>query len=390
MPGIMEIIKLKDQFLNIYGSEKGEPSVFFAPGRVNLIGEHTDYNGGYVFPCALSFGTYLIIRRNKDSVVRLATTNFSYASEVSIDKLSQKQGNEWVNYPLGVIDQFIKRGFAIKGFDMLYSGNIPNGAGLSSSASIEVVTAVALDLLLETKISRVELVKMSRAAENEFVGMNCGIMDQFAIGLGKKDAAIALNCRSLEYQYVPLHLGDYAIVIANTNKRRELADSKYNDRVKECGIALESLRRAKPMIDLSAMDMNEFNQYSHLIVNDSVRKRARHVISENNRVIEAIDALINEDLLTFGKLMNQSHVSLKEDYEVTGFELDTIVNEAWQMEGVLGARMTGAGFGGCSVNIVLNDRIDDFISRVGANYKKHTGLTADFYVASVGNGAGKL
>jgi galactokinase len=386
----MDVNKLKEQFLGLYGSEKGEPVAFFAPGRVNLIGEHTDYNGGYVFPCALSFGTYLLIRENGEQKVRFATTNFSYSAEVSFDKLSEKQGSEWVNYPLGVIDQFSKRGIALRGFDMLFSGNIPNGAGLSSSASIEVVTAVALDSLIKTGLKKIELVKIGRAAENEFVGMNCGIMDQFAIGMGKKDSAIALNCRTLEYQHVPLKLGDYSIVIANTNKRRELADSKYNERVKECVAALEILRNVKPMIDLSAMNLNEFNKYSNLIADETIRKRAFHVISENSRVIDAIKALVDNDLETFGKLMNQSHISLKENYEVTGFELDTIVNEAWQIEGVLGARMTGAGFGGCSVNIVQQGKIDEFISRVGANYTDKTGLVANFYVADIGNGAGKV
>jgi len=386
----MDVNILKAKFQGIYGSEKGKPEVFFAPGRVNLIGEHTDYNGGYVFPCALSFGTYLIIRKNNEKVVRFATTNFSYKAEVPFGKLSEKQGSEWVNYPLGVIDQFSRNGFAIEGFDMLFSGDIPNGAGLSSSASIEMVTAVALDDLLGTKINRIELVKMGRAAENEFVGMNCGIMDQFAIGMGKTDAAIALNCRTLEYQHVKLQLGEYAIVIANTNKRRELADSKYNERVAECALALKQLRTVKEMTDLSDMVLAEFNQYSYLITDPVIRKRAKHVISENQRVVEAIDALSKNDLVTFGQLMNQSHVSLKEDYEVTGFELDTIVNEAWKIEGVLGARMTGAGFGGCSVNIVRHDKIDDFISKVGANYTEYTGLIAEFYVAAIGNGAGKL
>jgi galactokinase len=386
----MDVNKLKEQFLGLYGSEKGEPVAFFAPGRVNLIGEHTDYNGGYVFPCALSFGTYLIIRENGEQKIRFATTNFSYSAEVSFDRLSEKQGSEWVNYPLGVIDQFIKRGIAIRGFDMLFSGNIPNGAGLSSSASIEVVTAVAIDSLLKTGLKKIELVKIGRAAENEFVGMNCGIMDQFAIGMGKKDSAIALNCRTLEYQHVPLKLGDYSIVIANTNKRRELADSKYNERVKECAAALEILRKVKPMIDLSAMSLNEFNQYSNIIADETIRKRAFHVISENSRVIDAIKALVDNDLKTFGTLMNQSHISLKENYEVTGFELDTIVNEAWQIEGVLGARMTGAGFGGCSVNIVQQGKIDEFINKVGANYSEKTGLVPDFYVANIGNGAGKI
>jgi len=386
----MDLTSLKVLFQEIYQDKSEIPSIFFAPGRVNLIGEHTDYNGGYVFPCAISFGTYLIIRANQDKVIRLATTNFGYKAEIALADIQNKHGNEWVNYPLGVFDQFKKRGFTVTGFDLLYSGDIPNGAGLSSSASIEMVTAVALDSLLETELNRVELIKIGRAAENEFVGMNCGIMDQFAIGMGKKEYALALNCRSLEFQHVPLRLGDYKIVIANTNKRRELADSKYNERVAECAVALENLRQAKPMVDLSAMNMDEFQKHSHLIADKTIRKRAQHVISENNRVLEAIAALIGEDLVTFGKLMNQSHVSLKEDYEVTGFELDTIVNEAWQVEGVLGARMTGAGFGGCSVNIVRNDKIDEFIQKVGLNYTEKTGLVADFYIASVGNGAGKL
>lgn len=386
----MDVTNLKDLFQDIYRNNSEIPSVFFAPGRVNLIGEHTDYNGGYVFPCAISFGTYLIIRANQEKVIRLATTNFSYKAEIPFSELHLKHGNEWVNYPLGVFDQFKKRGFTITGFDLLYSGDIPNGAGLSSSASIEMVTAVALDSLLETAMNRVELIKIGRAAENEFVGMNCGIMDQFAIGMGKQESALALNCRSLEFQHVPLRLGDYKIVIANTNKRRELADSKYNERVAECAVALENLRLAKPMVDLSSMNMDEFKKHSHLIADETIRKRAHHVISENNRVIEAVAALIGEDLVTFGKLMNQSHISLKEDYEVTGFELDTIVNEAWQVDGVLGARMTGAGFGGCSVNIVRHDKIDEFIQKVGLNYTEKTGLMADFYIALVGNGAGKL
>jgi len=387
---VIDLEQLKEQFLTIYGIEKGNPSVFFAPGRVNLIGEHTDYNGGYVFPCALSFGTYMIIRANQEQVIRFATTNFDFKADIPFSDLHLKKGNEWVNYPLGVIDQFKKRGFLIKGFDMLFSGNIPNGAGLSSSASIEVVTAIALDNLLNTSLSRIELIKIGRAAENEFVGMNCGIMDQFAIGMGKKEAALALNCRSLEYQHVPLKLGDYAIVIANTNKRRELADSKYNERVKECSTALESLRQVKIMIDLSSMSLEEFNINSHMIADETIRKRARHVISENDRVVKAVGSLLSGDLTMFGELMNQSHISLKDDYEVTGFELDTIVNEAWKIEGVIGARMTGAGFGGCSVNIVRNDSIKDFISKVGASYTNLTGLKPDFYIASVGNGAGKL
>ncbi len=384
----MDTVKLKEIFKHIY--ETGEPATFFAPGRVNMIGEHTDYNGGFVLPCALSFGTYLLIRSNGGNSIRLATTNFEYRAEVTFDQPTQKQGNEWVNYPLGVIDQFLKRGIPMKGFDMLYSGDIPNGAGLSSSASIEVVTAVALDEMLKSELNRIEIVKMSRAAENEFVGMNCGIMDQFAIGMGKTNSAIFLNCRTLNYELVPMDIEGYSIVIANTNKRRELADSKYNERVAECSAALADLRKARPMIDLSDMNLREFIENQHLIPDETIRRRAHHVISENERVKKAVSALRFGDLVTFGQLMNQSHQSLKEDYEVTGFELDTIVSHAQLADGVLGARMTGAGFGGCSVNIVRYGSIDNFIADVGEYYTDYTGLTAEFYIASLGDGAGSL
>lgn len=384
----MAIEKLKAEFSLKYKNDCS--AIYFAPGRVNLIGEHTDYNGGMVFPCALSFGTYLLLRFNNEHKVRFSTTNFSFETEIELSNLSQKQGSEWVNYPLGVMDQFVKKGIKMKGMDMFYSGTIPNGAGLSSSASIEVVTALALNDLYTAGFTKIELAKVGRAAENEFVGMNCGIMDQFAVTMGAESAAIALNCRTLDFTQVPLKLGDYAIVIANTNKRRELADSKYNERVAECQNALTALRSAKEMIDLSDMDLSEFESNSYLITNTVIRKRALHVISENDRVQKAIEALNNQDLVQFGKFMNESHVSLRDNYEVTGFELDTIVNEAWQMEGVLGARMTGAGFGGCSVNIVRYDKVDEFISRVGENYKEYTGLTADFYIASVGSGACRI
>jgi galactokinase len=382
--------KLVDLFISHYGAGNEMPESYFAPGRVNLIGEHTDYNGGYVFPCALSFGTTVLIRSNHQKVVRLRTTNFDYSAEIPLQKLDQKHGSEWVNYPLGVIDQFRKRGIAMQGFDMLFSGDIPNGAGLSSSASIEVATAIALDSLLEANINRIEIVKIARAAENEFVGMNCGIMDQFAIAMGKAGCALALNCRSLEYQHVPLQLQGMSIVIANTNKRRELADSKYNERVRECSQALEYLRKVKPVSDLSSVNLSDYTENSYIIPDPVIRKRALHVISENDRVLKAIDALINQHPGRFGQLMNQSHISLKENYEVTGFELDTIVEEAWKVNGVLGARMTGAGFGGCSVNLVRTEVTEEFIARVGENYQKITGLQPSFYIASVGNGAGRI
>ncbi|HNX43751.1 MAG TPA: galactokinase [Bacteroidales bacterium] len=385
----MAIAALQKEFKSRYGIGEA-PALFFAPGRVNIIGEHTDYNGGYVLPCALSFGTYLAVRPNGERRMRFATFNFSYAADVPFGDLAKKQGSEWVNYPLGVIDQFVKKGVELQGFDMLFSGDIPNGAGLSSSASIELVTAVALDEMLDSGIDRIELIKMGRAAENQFVGMNCGIMDQFAVGMGKASSAIFLNCRTLEYELVPVEMEGYSIVIMNTNKRRELADSKYNERVRECASALESLRSIRPLTDLSDMEIAEFLENEKVIADKTIRNRARHVISENRRVLDAVAAMKRGDLTTLGKLMNASHESLRTDYEVTGKELDTIVHEAWKVEGVVGARMTGAGFGGCAVAIVDDDSIDELIACVGPVYHATTGLSADFYVASVGNGAGRI
>lgn len=384
----MDITRLTQTFQDQYGD--GKPECFFAPGRVNLIGEHTDYNGGYVLPCALSFGTFLLIRRNEDGKFRFSTTNFDYKSTVDPENLSVKQGNEWVNYPLGVINQFKKRGYSVSGFDFLFAGDIPNGAGLSSSASIELVTAVAINELLSLGLERLELVKMGQAAENEFVGMNCGIMDQFAVGMGKANSAIFLNCRTLEYELVNMKIDGYSIVVSNTNKRRELAESKYNERVSECSKALELLRSAKNLTDLSDLQLEEFNSISHLIPDETIKKRARHVISENNRVVKAVQALKSQDLFALGQYMNQSHISLKDDYEVTGKELDAIVEAAWKVKGVIGSRMTGAGFGGCSVSIVKTDSVDNFIHEVGRNYQMATGLQADFYIANLGNGAGRI
>ncbi|HOW31148.1 MAG TPA: galactokinase [Bacteroidales bacterium] len=385
----METASLKKEFQSRYGAG-ASPAVYFAPGRVNIIGEHTDYNGGFVLPCAISFGTYLVIRPNAENRMRFATSNFKYTADVPFAELGIKQGSEWVNYPLGVIDQFVKRGVSLQGFDMFFSGDIPNGAGLSSSASIELVTAVALDEMLKTSINRIELIKIGRAAENQFVGMNCGIMDQFAVGMGKASSAIFLNCRTLDYELVPVEMEGYSIVIMNTNKRRELADSKYNERVKECASALESLRKVRPLVDLSDMSIGEFLENEQVIPDKTVRSRARHVISENGRVLDAVTAMKSGDLGTLGKLMNASHESLRIDYEVTGKELDTIVHEAWKIDGVIGARMTGAGFGGCAVAIVENESIDELIACVGPAYHATTGLSADFYVATVGNGAGRL
>jgi galactokinase len=385
---MMDINKLRDQFRQIYNKDS---EIYFAPGRVNIIGEHTDYNGGFVLPSAISFGTYLAIAPNDENLMRFQTTNFDYKTEIPLNALNRKHGDEWVNYPLGVIDQFIKRGIIVdRGMDMLYSGDIPNGAGLSSSASIELVTSVAFDDLFNAGIERLDLVKLSQLAENQFVGMQCGIMDQFAVGMGKANTALFLNCRTLEYELVPLDLKEHVIIIMNTNKRRELADSKYNERVKECAMALEALRTVRPMIDLSDITIQEFDDIGDVIEDPIIYRRARHVISENNRVVLAVSALKRGDLSTLGQLMNDSHESLRHDYQVTGAELDTIVNAARKVKGVLGARMTGAGFGGCAIAITDKRYVEAVINKVGPAYENEIGLKPIFYVANVGDGAGKL
>lgn len=384
----MDIQGLKQQFRASFNSD---PAIYFAPGRVNIIGEHTDYNGGLVLPSAISFGTYLAVAPNNDGRIRLQTTNFPYKADISLNDLGKKHEDHWVNYPLGVFDQFIRRDINIvAGLDMLYSGDIPNGAGLSSSASIELVTAVALNDIYKAGIDRLDLVKMSQLAENQFVGMQCGIMDQFAVGMGKANSAIFLNCRTLDYELVPLDLNDHSIVIMNTNKRRELADSKYNERVSECASALQSLRTVKDMVDLSDISLKEFEDIGDVITNPVIYRRARHVISENNRVRLSVAALKRGDLITLGQLMNDSHESLRHDYQVTGAELDTIVNAARKIKGVLGARMTGAGFGGCAIAIVDNRYVEAVINKVGPAYENEIGLKAVFYVAKVGDGAGLL
>jgi galactokinase len=385
----MNLTELKKQF-SVYYENNNNLSVFFAPGRVNLIGEHTDYNGGYVFPCALSFGTYLLCRKTSDNVIKFASTNFALSKTVPLDELTQKQGDSWVNYPLGVINQFIKKGCNIPGFEFLFAGNVPNGAGLSSSASIEMVTATALNNILSTGFEQVELAKISQKAENEFVGVNCGIMDQFASGLGKKDYAIALKCDTLDYELVPLKLNGNKLIIANTNKHRGLTDSKYNERRRECENAVGYLSKQKPYNFLCEIDLKTFNKNLNLIPNPVIVKRAKHVISENERVLKAIETLKAGDLNNFGKLMNESHDSLRYDYEVTGFELDTLVEEARKIPGVLGSRMTGAGFGGCTVNLVKESAVDTFIIEVGKNYALKANLIPDFYVAEIGDGARRI
>lgn len=383
---------LRRDFIDVFNQE-GETRIFFAPGRVNLIGEHTDYNGGHVFPCALNFGTYGVARKREDRKVRLYSKNFKDLGiiEFTLDQLKYKEDHGWGNFPKGVLKVFKDNGFVIdKGFEILYFGNIPNGAGLSSSASLELTTSVALRGLFELEVDMISMVKMSQKAENDFVGVSCGIMDQFAVGMGKRGKAILLDCNTLKYKYSTLELGDASIVISNTNKSRELTDSKYNERRSQCERALLQLQEKLRVKSLGELTGEKFEEHKVLITNDIDRKRAKHAVYENQRTIEAVIALEKGDLEKFGQLMKASHISLRDDYEVTGKELDTLVKLAWEQEGTIGSRMTGAGFGGCTVSIVRNDMIDRFIKNVGNKYVEKIGYKADFYVASIGDGAREL
>lgn len=384
--------KMIEEFLKVYPKvgNTNEIQVYFAPGRVNLIGEHIDYNGGYVFPCALDFGTYAAVRKNYTNTVNFATLNFELKVSVDLDKVEYKIEDDWTNYPKGVIKMFQEEGSKIEGMDILYFGNIPNGSGLSSSASIEVLTAVILKELFGFDKTMVELVKLSQRAENKFVGINCGIMDQFAVGMGKLNNAILLDCNTLEYTYAPLVLKGAKLVIGNTKVRRGLADSKYNERRSECEYALSKLQEVINIKNLCELDEATFMKYQEIIDNPLAKNRAKHAVLENERTKAAVKALNIGDLITFGELMNASHLSLRDLYEVTGFELDTMVEEALKIEGTIGARMTGAGFGGCTVNIVRDEGADNFIKTVGENYEAKTGLKPEFYVANVGPGAGRI
>ncbi|WP_424767952.1 galactokinase [Paenibacillus sp. sgz302251] len=386
------IEELTQQFIQQYGEEANDIAVFHAPGRVNLIGEHTDYNGGYVFPAALTFGTTLLIRRRSDSQLGLASTNFPAAKQFSLDTIVYDDIDDWMNYPKGIVNELQQSGVAFKhGYDLLYHGEIPNGAGLSSSASIEVVTAYALQTMEGLPADKVRIALLSQKSENDFNGVKCGIMDQFAVANGKKDHAILLMCDTLEYELVPFDSGSYKLVIGNTNKRRGLVDSAYNERRSQCEQAVEDLQAAFPELKLlGQINLEQFNSAKHLIKDETVRKRAQHVVEEIDRVLQSIQALKANNLGKFGQLMNGSHDSLRDLYEVTGDELDAMVAAARQIPGVLGSRMTGAGFGGCTVSLVHEDSVESFKEEVGRNYKEATGLTADFYVCTIGNGVERL
>lgn len=382
--------ELRIKFEETFSNRATDPVFFFSPGRVNLIGEHTDYNNGYVLPCALNYGTYLAAAPNNDNKLRLHTLNFDYSLECDIDKITRDENGEWVNYPLGIAMEFLNRGIKLRGLDMLYFGNIPNGAGLSSSASIEMVTAVAFDHFASSAIDRLEMVKLSQGAENNFVGMNCGIMDQFAVGFGEKNKALFLNCDTLEYRTVPLDLGNYQLIITNTNKRRGLTDSKYNERRSQCEEAVSIISRNRNIDHLSQLSIDDLPMVKELVTDPVIYKRAKHVITENNRVLEAVKELHSGNLNKFGELMNASHDSLKDDYDVTGVELDTLVYEARKISGVIGSRMTGAGFGGCTVSLVSKSEVKNFTEVLSDNYSQKTGLKADFYTPTIGQGATRI
>ena len=384
--------KLVEKFTELFGSD-GEIRIYFAPGRVNLIGEHTDYNGGHVFPCALTIGTYGVVRKREDRVLRFYSMNFEQLGVItsSLDDLKPDPAADWTNYPKGVIWAFGEKGMEItQGMDLLLYGNIPNGSGLSSSASVEVLTGYILKDLYGCDVTNQDIALIGQYSENKFNGVNCGIMDQFAIAMGKKDHAIFLDTATLEYTYAPIVLQDAKIVISCSNKKRGLGDSKYNERRAECEKALEELQQYAGISSLGDLSEEEFEKYKGAIKDEDRRKRAKHAVYENQRTIHAVEALKNGDLEQFGKLMNESHVSLRDDYEVTGIELDTLAEEAWKVDGVIGSRMTGAGFGGCSVSIVKNDAVDTFIEQVGKAYLEKIGYAADFYVVEIGDGPVRL
>jgi len=385
----MTIEQLKAKFIEKYGD--GEISGYFSPGRVNLIGEHTDYNGGFVFPCALSFGIYCLIRTTDRKTVRFASLDMPFEAEVNVEDLNKAIGREWVNYPIGVFAQFMKKGLTFdKGADLLFYGDVPTGAGLSSSAALEVVTGVMLNETYGFGIDRIELAKMGQKAEHEFALVNCGIMDQFVSAMGMKDHAVFLNCDTLAYDLVPVKLDGVKIVISNTNSPHKLDSGKYNERVAECHAAVKAIQPFQQINALGEISWEDFLIVEEKIENETVRRRARHVVSEIQRTEEAVKALRGGDLVKFGVLMNGSHDSLRDDYEVTGFELDTMVEEGRKIEGVIGTRMTGGGFGGCTVSLVKEEAIDTFIGQVGKNYEAKTGLKPLFYVAEIGDGGKRL
>lgn len=388
----MEWENVLAKFKELFGDE-GEISVYFAPGRVNMIGEHTDYNGGHVFPCALTIGTYGVARKRADKKLRFYSMNFETLGviESSVEGLKPEKEADWTNYPKGVMWAFGEKGMKVEqGMDLVLFGNIPNGSGLSSSASVEVLTGAILRDMFGFDVSNQDLALIGQFSENKFNGVNCGIMDQFAIAMGKKGHAIFLDTATLKFEYAPIKLENAKIVISCSNKKRGLGDSKYNERRSECETALAEIQKVVKINALGDLTEEQFEQYKDAVTDPVCRKRAKHAVYENQRTIKAVEALKNNNVTLFGELMNASHVSLRDDYEVTGIELDTLVEEAWKVDGVIGSRMTGAGFGGCTVSIVKDEAVDTFIEKVGAAYKDKIGYAADFYVVEIGDGPVKL
>ena len=384
--------KLMETFQKLYGGE-GDIRTFFSPGRVNLIGEHTDYNGGHVFPCALTLGTYGIARKRNDRKIRFYSDNFSGLGvmETSLDDLVPSPAAKWTNYPKGVIWAFEKKGYSIaQGMDVLVYGNIPNGSGLSSSASLEVLTGVILKDLFDIEISMQDIALIGQYSENHYNGCNCGIMDQFAVAMGKKDCAVFLDTNTLQYEYATVKLEDAKIVITNSKVKHSLEDSAYNDRRRESETALKDLQKVVDIRTLGDLTEEEFEIHKDAIGDEICKKRAKHAVYENQRTIRAVKALKENDIAGFGRLMNQSHISLRDDYEVSCEEIDILVDLAWKINGVVGSRITGGGFGGCTVSIVKNDAVETFVEQVGKGYKEQTGHEAEFYVVEIGDGARRL
>ncbi len=385
--------KLMQKFKELYGAD-GELRTYFAPGRVNLIGEHTDYNGGHVFPCALTLGTYAAVRSRNDRVLRFYSMNFDSFGvvETSLDDLVPNKEASWTNYPKGVMWAFEKRGMKLShGLDIAIYGDIPNGSGLSSSASLEVLTGVILkDIFGFEQVSMAEIALIGQDAENNYNGCNCGIMDQFASAMGKKDHAVFLDTNTLNYEYAPVKLPDAKIIITNSRVKHSLVDSAYNDRRNECETALRELQEVVNIHSLGELSEEEYEEHKGAIKDAVRQKRAKHAVYENQRTIRAVGALKANDITLFGQLMNASHISLKDDYEVSCEEIDILVDLAWKTEGVIGSRITGGGFGGCTVSIVKNEAVDTFVNEIGEAYFEKVGHRAEFYVVDIGDGAGRL
>lgn len=380
--------KLIKEFAKVFGDSENV-KVYFAPGRVNLIGEHTDYNGGHVFPCALTIGTYGVARKREDRQLRFYSMNFEELGviETSMDDMKPKGNEGWIAYPKGVIWAFEEKGHKVPyGMDLLLFGNIPNGSGLSSSASLEVLTGFILRDLFKTEVSNVDIALIGQYSENNYNGMNCGIMDQFASAMGKKDNAIFLDTATLEFEYAPVVLKDASVVVTNSKVKHSLVNSEYNTRRRECEEALADLKTVVDIKTLGDLTVEAFEENKKAIKNPVCLQRAKHAVYENIRTVDAIKALKAGDIINFGKLMNQSHISLRDDYQVSCSEIDILVEEAWKIPGVLGSRITGGGFGGCTVSIVENSSVESFKEKVGAEYLKRTGINAEFYVVSVGDG----